>query len=125
MAISVRRSRPAQHSSGAPLPLTPKQWKSFDFFDVNPVKLGDDETRNFFESNEISSVCSGSDSLFLGSFDGYVRIVGTSWKVVRAFVAHDAGSITHMRQVEGTSLLVTVAVGDNHGTLVGTGTKLS
>ncbi|CAK7263759.1 Vacuolar protein sorting-associated protein 11 [Sporothrix epigloea] len=84
-------------------------WKSFDFFDVNQAKPGDDEVRTFFESNEISSVCSGSDSLFLGSFDGYVRIVGPSWKIVRSFLAHDTGSITHMRQVEGTSLLVTVA----------------
>ncbi|KAH6656382.1 vacuolar protein sorting protein-like protein [Truncatella angustata] len=84
-------------------------WKAFDFFEVSPVKLGDDETRSFFERNEISSVCSGSDSLFLGSFDGYVRIVGASWKVVRSFHAHETGRITHMRQVEGTSLLVTVA----------------
>jgi hypothetical protein len=64
-------------------------------------------------------VCSGSDSLFLGSYDGTVRIVGPSWKVVRSFCAYDGGSgaaggavnITHMWQVEGTSLLVTVAVG--------------
>jgi len=89
--------------------LTVPQWKSFDFFDVTQVRLGDDETRSFFEGNEISSVCSGSDSLFLGSYDGYVRIVGSSWKVVRSFQAHDVGSITHMRQVEGTSMLVTVA----------------
>lgn len=38
-----------------------------------------------------------------------MRIVGPSWKVVRSFQAHDVGSIKHMRQVEGTSLLVTVA----------------
>jgi vacuolar protein sorting-associated protein 11 len=48
--------------------------------------------------------------LFLGSQDGKVRIVGKNWKVVRSFQAHDVGDITHMRQVEGTSLLVTVAV---------------
>jgi hypothetical protein len=77
----------------------------------------DDEhnTRAAFESNDVSAVCSGSDSLFLGGHDGTVRIVGPSWKVVRSFPAYDdhAGvrSITHMRQVEGTSLLVTVAVG--------------
>ncbi len=74
------------------------------------IKFADDDTRSFFESHDITSVCTGSDSLFLGSRDGYVRIVGASWKVVRSFQAHDAGSITHMRQVEGTSLLVTVAV---------------
>ncbi|KAK5636374.1 hypothetical protein RRF57_012086 [Xylaria bambusicola] len=84
-------------------------WKAFDFFEVSQVKLGDDETRSFFENNEISSVCSGSDSLFLGSDSGYVRIIGPSWKVVRSFQAHETGRITHMRQVEGTSLLVTVS----------------
>ncbi|KAI1844197.1 hypothetical protein JX266_009681 [Neoarthrinium moseri] len=84
-------------------------WKAFDFFEVSQVKLGDDETRSFFENNEISSVCSGSDSLFLGSFDGYVRIIAASWKVCRSFQAHETGRITHMRQIEGTSLLVTVA----------------
>ncbi|KAI1091158.1 vacuolar protein sorting-associated protein 11 [Rostrohypoxylon terebratum] len=84
-------------------------WKAFDFFEVGQVKLGDDETRSFFENNEISSVCSGSDSLFLGSDNGYVRIIGPSWKIVRGFHAHDTGRITHMRQVEGTSLLVTVS----------------
>ncbi|KAH8677781.1 vacuolar protein sorting protein-like protein [Xylariales sp. PMI_506] len=84
-------------------------WKAFDFFDVSQVKLGDDETRSVFENNEISCVCSGSDSLFLGSFDGYVRFIGPSWTVCRSFQAHETGRITHMRQVEGTSLLVTIA----------------
>ncbi|KAH8883032.1 vacuolar protein sorting-associated protein 11 [Thozetella sp. PMI_491] len=86
-------------------------WKSFDFFEVSQIKLADDETRSFLEnnSNDVSSVCSGSESLFLGSRDGLVRIVGPSWKIVRSFQACEAGAITHMRQVEGTSLLVTVA----------------
>lgn len=87
----------------------PRQWKSFDFFDVNQVKFADDETRAIFEGNEISCVCSGSSNLFLGGDNGYVRIVGPSWKVVRSFRAHEVGSIKHMRQVEGTSVLVTVA----------------
>ncbi|KAI1078516.1 vacuolar protein sorting protein-like protein [Whalleya microplaca] len=84
-------------------------WKAFDFFEVSQVKLGDDETRSIFENGEIASVCSGSESLFLGSDTGYVRIVGPSWKAVRSFHAHDTGRITHMRQVEGTSLLVTIS----------------
>ncbi|CAI4217364.1 unnamed protein product [Parascedosporium putredinis] len=84
-------------------------WKSFDFFDVTQVRLADDETRQAFESNEISCVTSGSESVFLGSYDGYVRIVNNNWKVVQSFQAHDVGAITNMRQVEGTSLLVTVA----------------
>ncbi|KAJ3951716.1 Vacuolar protein sorting-associated protein 11 [Colletotrichum tropicale] len=110
-----RRPRHNSHRRPSDEPLTPRdvamafQWKAFDFFDVTQVRLADDETRAFFESNEIASVCSGSDSLFLGSYDGFVRIVGSSWKIVKSFQAHDVGTITHMRQIEGTSLLVTVA----------------
>ena len=85
-------------------------WRSFDFFDATKIKIADDETRALFESNDISSICSGSDSLFLGTYDGHVHIVGLSWKIVRSFKAYETGPITHMRQVEGTSLLVTVAV---------------
>ncbi|KAK0613291.1 hypothetical protein B0T14DRAFT_525967 [Immersiella caudata] len=84
-------------------------WRSFDFFDATQIKIADDDTRNFFTSNEISSVCSGSESLFFGSYDGTVRIVSPAWKVVRSFQAYDTGPVTHMRQVEGTSLLITVA----------------
>lgn len=86
------------------------QWKTFDFFDVSQVKAPDDESKAFFENNEISCVCSGSESLFLGSYDGVVRILSPAFKVLRTFHAHDTGSITHMKQVEGTSLLVTIAV---------------
>ena len=85
------------------------QWKTFDFFEVNQVKPPD-ETTAFFESNEIRCVCSGSENLFLGGYDGTVRILSSAFKVVRSFQAHDTGAITHMKQVEGTSLLVTIAV---------------
>ncbi|GAB0139157.1 hypothetical protein EsDP_00007370 [Epichloe bromicola] len=84
-------------------------WKSFDFFEVSQISLPDADTRHLFEGNEISSICAGSDSLFIGGNDGTVSIIGKSWKVVRKFQAHEAGRVTHMRQVEGTSLLVTVA----------------
>ena len=52
----------------------------------------------------------GSDNLFLGSNDGHVSIVGKNWKIIKKFQAHEAGAITQLQQVEGTSLLVTVAV---------------
>ena len=48
--------------------------------------------------------------MFLGSYDGTVRILSSAFKVVRSFQAHDTGAITNMKQVEGTSLLVTIAV---------------
>ncbi|KAI9170890.1 Vacuolar protein sorting-associated protein [Paramyrothecium foliicola] len=84
-------------------------WKSFDFFEVAQISLPDDETRELFESNEVSSLCTGSESLFVGSSTGWVSIFGKSFKALRKFQAHDTGSITQMRQVEGTSLLVTVS----------------
>ncbi|KAI9843512.1 MAG: hypothetical protein M1837_006266 [Sclerophora amabilis] len=86
------------------------QWKQFNFFDVSQVKAAESsESASVFESNEISCVCSGSDTVFLGSSDGFVRILSQAFKVVRSFRAHDTGSITQMKQIEGTSLLVTVS----------------
>lgn len=111
MALSVRPP-PNPASSSPQADARPLQWRSFDFFDAAPVRLADDDTRAFLEAgngNAVASVCSGSDSLFLGGRDGTVRIVAAGWKVVRVFAAYDDGSpVTHMRQVEGTSLLVTV-----------------
>lgn len=57
----------------------------------------------------MTSVVSGSESIFFGTADGVVRILSPAFKIVRSFKAHDAGAITHMKQVQGTSLLVTVA----------------
>ncbi|KAA8565980.1 hypothetical protein EYC84_009783 [Monilinia fructicola] len=89
-------------------------WKTFDFFEVSQVKPPDDESISFFENNEVSCVCSGSENLFVGSYDGNVRILSSGFKVLRTFQAHDVGSITHMKQVEGTSLLVTIAEDLSH-----------
>lgn len=61
------------------------------------------------KSNDFSSICTGSDNLFIGSNDGNVRILSQSFKVLRTFKAHDVGSIMHLKQVEGTALLVTIA----------------
>lgn len=38
-----------------------------------------------------------------------MNLVSKSFKIVRSFKAHDVGSITQMKQVDGMSLLVTVA----------------
>jgi vacuolar protein sorting-associated protein 11 len=38
-----------------------------------------------------------------------VRILSQAFKIVRSFKAHETGVITHMKQVQGTSLLVTIA----------------
>jgi len=64
---------------------------------------------NRCKPNNITCVATGSDNVFFGSTDGQVRILSQNFKVVRAFKAHDVGSITFMKQVQGTSLLVTIA----------------
>ncbi|PQE07701.1 vacuolar sorting protein [Rutstroemia sp. NJR-2017a BVV2] len=89
-------------------------WKTFDFFEVSQVKPPDSESKSFFENNEISCICSGPENLFTGSYDGTVRILSPSFKILRTFQAHDVGSITHMKQVEGTSLLITIAEDLSH-----------
>ncbi|KAI9776669.1 MAG: hypothetical protein M1835_005453 [Candelina submexicana] len=85
-------------------------WKTFNFFNVSEVKpSGEGRSTSIFDNNDLSCVSPGSENVFLGGFDGTVRIVSPAFAVSRSFHAHDTGSITHMKQVEGTSLLVTVA----------------
>ncbi|KAL4921451.1 hypothetical protein BDW62DRAFT_129178 [Aspergillus aurantiobrunneus] len=82
-------------------------WKAFNFFDVSPVKLPDDSSPLF--TSDASCLCSGSANLFLGTTDGFVHTVSSSFKIVQSFRASDNGSVTHIKQIEGTSLLVTIA----------------
>ena len=62
---------------------------------------------------DITSLTTGSDNLFLGTSDSKVHVVNSSFKVVRTFSTLEGGSsggaITHLKQVEGTSLLVTIS----------------
>lgn len=51
----------------------------------------------------------GDENLFLGSPDGFVTVLSKAYKIVRSFKAHDAGSVTHIKQPQGTSLLVTIS----------------
>jgi vacuolar protein sorting-associated protein 11 len=57
----------------------------------------------------ITCVATGSDNIFFGSADGIVRILSQAFKTIRTFKAYETASITHMKQVQGTSLLVTIA----------------
>ncbi|KAL8798868.1 MAG: hypothetical protein Q9182_006324 [Xanthomendoza sp. 2 TL-2023] len=84
-------------------------WKTFNFFDISEVKPADNETASLLNSPDFSSICSGSENIFFGSSDGRIRIVSKGFKVIRTFHAHDSGSITHIKQIEGTSLLITIS----------------
>ncbi|CAK96885.1 uncharacterized protein An11g00940 [Aspergillus niger] len=59
-------------------------------------------------SSDIISLSTGSANIFLGSSDGFVHIISTNFKLVRSFRASETGSIAHIKQIEGTSLLVTI-----------------
>uniref|UniRef100_A0A093VNI3 Vacuolar protein sorting-associated protein 11 like n=1 Tax=Talaromyces marneffei PM1 TaxID=1077442 RepID=A0A093VNI3_TALMA len=81
--------------------------KAFNFFEVSQVQVPDDSSAVI--NDDVACICTGSDNLFIGSNDGKVHILSHTFRIVRSFNAHDAGVIGHMRQIEGTSLLVTIA----------------
>ena len=67
-------------------------------------------TELFQNQSDVTSVCTGSDNLFLGTSDGTVRILSSTFTTVRRFAAYEsAASVTHMRQVPSTSYLITIA----------------
>ncbi|KAF1817203.1 vacuolar protein sorting protein-like protein [Eremomyces bilateralis CBS 781.70] len=84
-------------------------WKSFKFFEVSEVKLPESERTLLSDQGGITCVTTGSDNVFFGSSDGVVRILSQAFKVARSFKAYDSTAITHMKQVQGTALLVTIA----------------
>ncbi|RKF59145.1 Vacuolar protein sorting-associated protein 11-like protein [Erysiphe neolycopersici] len=84
-------------------------WKTFDFFEVNQVNPIDQDVKYLLENNEISYVCSGTENIFFGCEDGIVQVLSPAFKVLRTFKAYDNGSITYMKQMRGTSYLVTIA----------------
>jgi hypothetical protein len=102
-------------------------WKQFPFFNVSQVPVPADEDgsyifdvrlfvrpfgcTNSLSQKDIVSIATGSDSLFLGSSDGSVRVLSRALKVVRTFHASDSSdaSITHIKQIPNTPYLVTVS----------------
>jgi len=61
------------------------------------------------QQGEISCVIGGSDNVYLATHEGMVHTLSKSFKVTNSFKAHEHGSITHLKQPDGTSLLVTIA----------------
>lgn len=51
----------------------------------------------------------GSEHVYLGTTGGVVHTLSKTFNVTNSFKAHDSGSITHIKQPKGTSLLVTIA----------------
>ncbi|KAI6244613.1 Vacuolar protein sorting-associated protein 11 [Erysiphe necator] len=84
-------------------------WKTFDFFEVNQVNPVGQDLKFLLENNEITYVCSGPENIFFGCDDGVVRVLSPAFVVIQTFKAYDNGSITYMKQMQGTSFLVTIA----------------
>jgi vacuolar protein sorting-associated protein 11 len=66
---------------------------------------------SLFDTSTLSFVTSGSESLFVGTQDGQIHIVSSTFKPIRSFAAYEpgSGSVTHIKQIDGTALLVTIA----------------
>ncbi|RMZ75253.1 hypothetical protein DV738_g5582, partial [Chaetothyriales sp. CBS 135597] len=86
-------------------------WKSFPFFTVTQVPVPADDQGSYVFDNEVTAVATGSDSLFLGTANGSVRILSKNLKVVRTFaVSTPAGApVNWIKQVPDTAYLVTVS----------------
>ncbi|KAK9461542.1 uncharacterized protein V1516DRAFT_648670 [Lipomyces oligophaga] len=87
------------------------QWRQFNFFDSIPIRDPSvaDEDGPLYSDTNVSAVCSGSGMLYLGTSDGFVKIVSRSLKLQVSFTAHEKMEISYMEQIEGTPILITVA----------------
>ncbi|KAL9059035.1 MAG: hypothetical protein Q9162_001423 [Coniocarpon cinnabarinum] len=105
----LRRAAGVQEVEDRKENMSLNSWKAFRFFDVTTVNIQQSEEHSTFSPNEVTARCAGSEQLFLATADGVVRIISRSLTVQRSFKAHDHGSITFLKYVDGRQLLVTVA----------------
>ncbi|KAI9732100.1 MAG: hypothetical protein M1834_004196 [Cirrosporium novae-zelandiae] len=84
------------------------QWKSFNFFDLSPIKPAE-ESQSLFENNELTNICAGPENLFLGGSDGIVHILSPAFQALRSFKTGEQAPITHLKQIEDTSFLITIS----------------
>ncbi|EXJ84853.1 hypothetical protein A1O3_05528 [Capronia epimyces CBS 606.96] len=86
-------------------------WKEFPFFNVSQVPVPADDDGSYVFDNDVVSLTTGADSLFLGSSDGSVRILSRALKVAHSFHASDIAdaAVTHLKQIPDTPFLVTLS----------------
>ncbi|KAI0075983.1 hypothetical protein K474DRAFT_1663639 [Panus rudis PR-1116 ss-1] len=84
-------------------------WKQFTFFDAVPVKdvhdLGS-HPEVFKKTPEISAICSTSMGAVIADIHGSAFLLNREFEVVKSWVAHAAGRVTHMAERRG--ILVTL-----------------
>ncbi|KXT12252.1 hypothetical protein AC579_819 [Pseudocercospora musae] len=87
----------------------PTAWKQFKFFDVSPVRLPDGDALVALDQASIGTVSSGANNVLVGTPNGWVHLLDQTFKSTRAWKAHDAGSVTHIEQVQDSAYLLTLA----------------
>ncbi|OCH92268.1 hypothetical protein OBBRIDRAFT_773774 [Obba rivulosa] len=102
------QSAAAAASSAAPA------WRQFTFFDVVPVKdihdLGS-SPEVFKKTPEISTITSSSAGPLVADIHGSVYLLNRDFEVVKSWIAHTGGRVTHMAERKG--ILVTLGEEDS------------
>ncbi|OQO09495.1 hypothetical protein B0A48_04897 [Cryoendolithus antarcticus] len=84
-------------------------WKQFRFFDVSQVRLLDGDGTVALDQGSVSCVAAGADRIYAGTPDGTIHSLDQSFKPSRTWQAHSSGSVSHIRQLPGTSYLLSIA----------------
>ncbi|EMD38025.1 hypothetical protein CERSUDRAFT_113136 [Gelatoporia subvermispora B] len=89
-------------------------WRQFTFFDVVPVKdvhdLGS-SPEIFQKTLEISTITSSSAGPVVADIHGSVYLLNRDFEMVRSWIAHTGGRVTHMAERKG--VLVTLGEEDS------------
>ncbi|RIB17075.1 hypothetical protein C2G38_2001460 [Gigaspora rosea] len=90
-----------------------KQWRQFNFFDVQQVKDPNDPTKPpaIFNKPDLSVNTSGRGNIILADSSGYVHIVDRSFNV-QSFLAYEGGRVSHMKQMKPKNILSTIGEED-------------
>ncbi|KAK4574463.1 Vacuolar protein sorting-associated protein 11 [Recurvomyces mirabilis] len=89
-------------------------WKSFRFFDVSAVRLPTGDGSIPLDQGNVSATAAGASNILVGTPGGVVHLLDKSFKSSRSWKAHDAGSVTHVKQILDTSYLLTLAEDLSH-----------
>ena len=69
---------------------------------------------DYSQQGSTSCVAAGTKNLLVGTPDGFVHLLDQNFKSARSWKAHDAGSVTNIKQVADTAYLLTLAEDLSH-----------
>ncbi|PCH37664.1 vacuolar membrane protein [Wolfiporia cocos MD-104 SS10] len=99
--------------STQPPVLTAPAWRQFTFFDLIPVKDAHDlgsSPEVFKKTPEISAIASSSEGPLIADIHGSVFLLNHEFEVVKSWVAHVGGRVTHL--IERKGILITLGEED-------------